>query len=97
MDEKSQERKLIQEGHSLSPINLKTSKQILKDQIITQISGSNITNGNPSSRQDTILLIVWFEKMLSKLQSQFGQSDEKDNVFSLLQLVMNICIKELAR
>lgn len=84
MDEKSQERKLIQEGHSLSPINLKTSKQILKDQIITQISGSNITNGNPSSRQDVILLIVWFEKMLSKLQSQFGQTDEKDNVFSLL-------------
>ncbi|CDW78073.1 ef hand family protein [Stylonychia lemnae] len=65
---------------AISPINIKTQKQIQNKTLITQIVQSNsISNfGNPTSRQDAVLLIIWFEKILLLIQQEYQNSTQDE-------------------
>ena len=99
-DEASELRtKAAQEKTDLSPLNLKAQRQVTHNQLITQIiqSNNNTNLGNPSSRQDAILLILWFEKTLQSIQNELPNEQRDEKLFPMLQLTMNICVKELSR
>lgn len=89
----------LEKKSSLSPMNLKASRQITQNQLITQIFQNNNSSslGNPSSRQDAILLILWFEKTLQAIQNELPNEQREEKLFPMLQLAMNICVKELSR
>lgn len=81
---------------------MKTQKHFQHNQLITQITAANTGSSNPSSRQDAILLLVWFEKMLLLIQESVQTKEEgeeigRDEYYQMLQLVMNIAVKELQR
>jgi hypothetical protein len=67
-------------------------KKTLIDTVVGDINVQDL--GNPSSRQDAVLLVTWFEAMLKQLTT--GKT-KQESTYPLLQLVLNICIHELAR
>ncbi|TNV87114.1 hypothetical protein FGO68_gene8085 [Halteria grandinella] len=72
---------------------LKTSNDV-----ILPPQSSSLDLGNPSSRQDAVILLIWFEKIFKSLvQKRLSGTIAESQVYPLIQLVMNIAMQEITR
>eukprot|EP00347_Sterkiella_histriomuscorum_P010195 403377241 len=71
------------------------TSQTIEDQSQVQINLHMNSLGQPSSRQDTLMLINWFQQTISKIHSNSILEPLKKQ--SLLQVVFNVSIEEIIR